>query len=213
MPWRGDDSGTPAPMSNYHRSTTMMTSMVAAVDRLLGLRAVLSGRVTIGSGTRIQWRRVRVPSGNLLAVGNQSLIEARVLFESDGGRIAIGDRTYIGRSSLICHTSIDIGNDVIMSWGITVVDHNSHSINWSKRSTDVADWARGTKNWEQVRRRPVRIGDKVWIGFNASVLMGVTVGEGAVIGAGSVVRRDVPAYCVVAGNPAMVIRELSNDER
>lgn len=191
----------------------MMSGIVAAGDRLLGLRAVLSGRVKTGRGTRVGWRHLRVPSGNQLTIGNESLIDARVLFESDAGTIVIGDRTYIGRSALICHTRIDIGNDVIMSWGITIVDHNSHSISWSKRSTDVTDWGKGVKNWEHVKRRPVRIEDKVWIGFNASVLMGVTVGEGAIIGAGAVVRKDVPPYCVVAGNPATVIRELSNDER
>ncbi|MBV8923397.1 DapH/DapD/GlmU-related protein, partial [Bradyrhizobium sp.] len=55
---------------------------------------------------------------------------------------------------------------------------------------------------------PVVIADKVWIGFNASILKGVTIGEGAVVGACSVVTRDVPPFAVVAGNPARVIRTL-----
>jgi acetyltransferase-like isoleucine patch superfamily enzyme len=54
---------------------------------------------------------------------------------------------------------------------------------------------------------PVRIGDRVWIGARATILKGVRVGEGAVIGAGSVVTRDVPARALVAGNPARVVRE------
>jgi len=56
--------------------------------------------------------------------------------------------------------------------------------------------------------RPVRVGRNVWIGFDACVLPGVTVGEGAVVGARSVVTADVPPYAVVAGNPARVIRQL-----
>ena len=57
--------------------------------------------------------------------------------------------------------------------------------------------------------RPVRIGNKAWIGFNVIILKGVTVGEGAMVAAGSVVRHDVPAYTLVAGNPAVVVRSLS----
>jgi acetyltransferase-like isoleucine patch superfamily enzyme len=57
-----------------------------------------------------------------------------------------------------------------------------------------------------VEPRPVRIGSNAWIGFEACLLPGVAVGEGAIVGARSVVAEDVPAYTVVAGNPARVIR-------
>lgn len=60
---------------------------------------------------------------------------------------------------------------------------------------------------------PVKISDKVWIGFNSIILKGVTIGEGAVVGAGSVVTKDVPAWTVVAGNPARIIREIPENER
>ena len=53
----------------------------------------------------------------------------------------------------------------------------------------------------------------MWIGFNAIVLKGVTIGEGAIVGAGAVVTKDVPAYTIVAGNPAHPIRELTPSER
>ncbi len=62
-----------------------------------------------------------------------------------------------------------------------------------------------------VPARPVRVGRNVWIGFDACVLPGVTVGEGAVIGARSVVADDVPPYSVAAGNPARVIRRLDHE--
>lgn len=69
------------------------------------------------------------------------------------------------------------------------------------------------KDWGVASMSPVVIGDKVWIGFNAIILKGVHVAESAVIAAGSVVTGDVPAYFVLAGNPARIVRELDADER
>jgi acetyltransferase-like isoleucine patch superfamily enzyme len=60
--------------------------------------------------------------------------------------------------------------------------------------------------------RPIRIGRNVWIGFDCCVLPGVTIGDGSIVGARSVVCEDVPPYTVVAGNPARVIRKIENDE-
>jgi galactoside O-acetyltransferase len=109
---------------------------------------------------------------------------------------------------LVCHTGIAIGDDVIISWSVTIVDHDSHSLLWDRRRNDVADWMRGEKRWDGITIKPVSIRDKAWIGFGAVILKGVTVGEGAVIGAHSVVTHDVAPYTVVAGNPARVIRQL-----
>ena len=112
----------------------------------------------------------------------------------------------------MCHTGINFGDDVIMSWGVTVVDHDSHSLIWAERQYDVADWRRGWTGWDAVTVRPVRIGDKVWIGFGASILKGVSVGEGAIVGANAMVTRDVQPYTVVVGNPARVVRQLKEGQ-
>lgn len=64
------------------------------------------------------------------------------------------------------------------------------------------------KDWSVVKTSPITIKDKVWIGRNVIVLKGVTIGEGAVIGAGAVVTHDVPAYTVVAGNPARIVKHI-----
>lgn len=172
-----------------------------------------SGRVRIGSGTNVEWATLVVPKRNEVRIGTDSIVHARISFDADAGRVAIGDRCYIGRSHLVCHTRIDLGCDVIISWGVTIVDHNSHAIGWRDRENDVRDWAKGMKCWDKVKQAPVVIEDHVWIGFNAVVLKGVTIGRGAIVAAGAVVTRDVPPFTIVGGNPARIIRELTAEER
>ncbi|RTL49094.1 MAG: acyltransferase [Sphingobacteriales bacterium] len=149
-----------------------------------------------------------------LIIGNDSIIAGNFTFENENGLIEIGNRTFIGGGNFISNTGIQIGNDVMFSWGCTVIDNNAHSIISSERIADVADWKRGIdenkigayKNWNFVKGAPIKICDKAWIGFNSIILKGVTIGEGAVVGAGSVVTKDVPPYAVVAGNPAKILR-------
>jgi acetyltransferase-like isoleucine patch superfamily enzyme len=160
-----------------------------------------------------------------LNIGEKCYINGSFTLERETGKISVGDRTYISAGvNIICASSIEIGSDVLMAWGITIVDHDSHSTRWMERIDDVENWRIGLmeggpkraallKNWNVVAISPVIIGNKVWIGFNSIILKGVHVGEGAVIAAGSIVTKDVPAYCVVAGNPAKVVKELSEDER
>ena len=84
-------------------------------------------------------------------------------------------------------------------------------------------WVIATSNIDQLAKgridlqagegdRPVNIGDYAWIGMNCLILKGVTIGEGAIIGAGSVVTRDVPPFCLAAGSPARVLRCLKPGE-
>jgi acetyltransferase-like isoleucine patch superfamily enzyme len=156
-----------------------------------------------------------------IEVGENCLINANFVFEIKEGKITIGDRTFIGGGTFICIDEIDIGSDVMFSWGCTVSDNNSHSHIWSERKNDVLLWKKGIdekkigayKDWTNVKKSKITIKDKAWIGFNSIILKGVTIGEGAIVGAGSVVTKDVPAWTIVAGNPAKIIREIPENER
>jgi len=149
-----------------------------------------------------------------LKLGKDSIINGSFIFEKETGKISIGERTFIGGGIFICIDEIEIGNDVMFSWGCTVVDNNSHSVISTERVNDVLDWKRGIeedklghyKNWANVKYSKITIKDKAWIGFNSIILKGVTIGEGAIIGAGSVVTKDVPDFAVVAGNPVRIIK-------
>ena len=168
-------------------------------------------RHSIGQRSTVLLHRVAPKRNNALVVGTDCLIQARILFDRPGGSVTIGDRCYIGASTLVIAERIDLGDDVVISWGVTIVDHNSHSVEWSGRRNDILDWKAGRKDWSNVRQGPVVIRDRAWIGFNAMILKGVTIGEGAVIGAGAVVTRDVPDYAIVAGNPARVVRTIERE--
>jgi acetyltransferase-like isoleucine patch superfamily enzyme len=157
--------------------------------------------------------KLRGGKGCKLTIGSQSIILCHLHFDKADARIHIGSKSFIGKSQLIAANDIFIGDNVLISWGVTVVDHNSHSVIYSERSLDVTNWIDGNKDWKNVVCEPVRINDKAWIGFNSIILKGVTIGEGAIVGSGSVVTKDVPPWTIVGGNPAKIIREISENER
>ena len=149
-------------------------------------------------------------------IGIRGIINTQIIFESQDGVVEIGDRAYIGGCKIICRNRVTIGSDVTMAWGITIYDHNSHSLDWRQRAKVVEHFYKtyGTArcfeelDWTGVTSSPIVIEDKVWIGFDAVLLKGVRVGEGAIIAACSVVTHDVEPYTIVAGNPAVVVKRI-----
>ena len=168
-------------------------------------------QVRIDPTAKVNYRGIRWQAGSELTIGEGTIITGQIVAERDHVRIRIGKNTFIGGSSIIAAHEIEIGDDVLIAWGCYLVDHNSHSIHFWERRSDVTMWYRGKKDWSSVPMDPLRVMQKAWIGFNSIVLKGVTIGEGSVVGAGSVVTHDVPPYTVVAGNPARVIKEVSSE--
>ncbi len=185
-------------------------------DPVLEWPRLLQGRANIGTGTNLSSASlsVREPVGCSLTIGSDSNIEASLAFEKAGAQIRIGSRTHVGSGTLLAAAHlIEIGDDVLVAFDVLITDHNSHSLCFAERSSDVREWIRKRKDWTHVPMVPVRIGNKAWIGARAIILKGVTIGEGAVVGAGSVVTKDVPDWTIVAGNPARIIRPLTAEER
>ena len=165
---------------------------------------------TLAPSARINFLGIRGRPPSQLSIGERSIFNGRIISDREGSAVAIGRDTFIGDSSLICAQRIEVGNDVLISWGCTIVDHHSHAVTWPERSRDVSEWYAGRKDWQHVRSAAIKIHDRAWIGFNSIVLAGVTIGEGAVVGCGSVVTRDVAPYTIVAGNPARFIRSIQH---
>ncbi len=191
----------------------MKNKLIKLLDFLAYRRLIKSTVKYVGLGAKVSFRKITAKKNCQLEIGNNSIVEASVFFDKDDAKIVIGDRTFIGASTVVCAKNIIIGSDVLISWGCTIVDHDSHSVIFNNRSKDVQKWFHGLKDWNDVKVASVMINDKAWLGFNVIVLKGVTIGEGAVIGAGSVVTKDVPPYTINVGNPAHVIRDIPQDER
>ncbi len=168
-----------------------------------------------GAGTILSGSIDRRISGGIIRVGAGSLIQGNLVTERAESCIQIGDNSLIGGGTVMdCALAITVESDVLVSYECMISDCDNHSVKFSLRQRDLADWMNGMQHdWTESAMAPVRICRGAWIGARSIILKGVTIGEGAIIGAGSVVTSDVPPFTIVGGNPARVIRTLSADER
>lgn len=162
----------------------------------------------VGNGSKLSFNKFAFKKNCSISIGSQSMIQASFYFDKEYAKITIGNRTFIGGSKIICAEEIEIGDDILMSWGCTIVDHDSHSLSFLERKDDVINWLEDKKIWDMVSIKKIKIHDKVWIGFDVKILKGVTIGEGAVVAAGSIVTKDVLPYTLVGGIPAKIIKNL-----
>lgn len=165
-------------------------------------------RLEVGAESRVWVHRFRQASGTEIVVGDHCLISARIVCEKSGAKVSVGNDTFIGGSLVSAANEVSIGSGVLISSGCVIMDHDSHSLAWEDRLNDTRDWAAGAKDWSNVTISRIEIGDHAWIGINAIVLQGITIGERSVVAAGSVVTRSVAPATLVAGNPARRVRDL-----
>lgn len=146
-----------------------------------------------------------------IRIDAKSIIRGELLIFGHAGVIEIGNYCYVGEGSRIWSAdSIRIGNRVLISHNVNIHDNNSHSLDKSKRHEHFKAIVEiGHPSSELgLNAKPVIIEDDVWIGFNSIILKGITIGEGAIVAAGSVVTKDVESNTIVAGNPAVFIKKI-----
>ncbi len=154
----------------------------------------------IGKGTALPKFFVTWP--HQIRIGNNCILEHNISFKFDGiwmpgPRINIGDRVFIGNGcEFNIKKGLHIGNDSLIASGCKFIDHN-HGVAKSKL----------TRQQPQIEET-ISIGSNVWIGCNSVILKGVTVGEGAVIAAGSVVNKDISPNTIAGGVPAKLIKQI-----
>jgi len=148
-------------------------------------------------------------------IGRGASLYLGVMFDlGPHAAVAIGHFSLIHGTRFIVNQSITIGTHCLLSWNTVLMDTRRVPTDPAQRRAALTNAAHSA-----VRRvdtdapaRPVRIGDGVWIGFDSCVLPGVTIGDGAIVGARSVVTEDVAPYSIVAGNPARLVRQLDPEE-
>lgn len=144
-------------------------------------------------------------------IGRGASLYLGVMF--DLGRQAtaeIGEFSLIHGTRLIANQSITIGSHCLLSWNTVLMDTRRVPAEpFRRREALVAAAHSPVRRLEtDAPAHPIRIGHGVWIGFDSCVLPGVTIGDGAIVGARSVVTEDVPPFAIVAGNPARCLRQL-----
>ena len=148
-----------------------------------------------GRGSKIYWSvRMDTPPYRRFSLGRNSVVESFSCINNAVGDVVIGDHTRIGLHNTIIGP-VTIGSHVNLAQGITVTALNHNFADTSLRIDE-----------QGVSTKPVTIEDDVWVGANAVILPGVTVGRHAVIAAGAVVTKDVPPFSVVGGVPARVLK-------
>ncbi len=120
------------------------------------------------------------------------------------GHVRIGNFTLLNGALVMAENKIEIGSHCLISWNVGIADSDFHPLEPAQRLIDAQALAPF-----QLNTAPVKIADNVWIGMNAVILKGVTIGENSVVAAGSVVTKSVAANSVVAGNPATVVKTFT----
>ncbi|HEX2602782.1 MAG TPA: sugar O-acetyltransferase, partial [Gemmatimonadaceae bacterium] len=124
-----------------------------------------------------------------------------------GENIYIGDRTFVNFNCVFLDSAeIRIGADVLLGPGVQLLTP-SHPLRAADRIVG-ADQRMAGQSTYRTNALPISVGDRVWIGGGTIVLPGITIGNDATIGAGSVVTSDIPANALAVGNPARVLRSL-----
>lgn len=160
-------------------------------------------------GQRLRMEQIAdISGGARVYIGDDVYLSGSLIV--GGGRVfpnpelRIGNRTFIGsKTTFSVARLIEIGDDVLIAGGCSISDYSGHPLDPDKRAAGVQVAP------EDVR--PVRIGNKAWLGRGVTVLPGVTIGDGAVVGAAAVVTKDVPPGHICVGNPGRLLSRTVYD--
>jgi len=169
--------------------------------------------IKIGSGVVFDGKPIiNVLNGGSIVIGDNVTLNSsnrgyhlnmytpvKLFADRPGAKIEVGQRTRIHGSCLHAYTSIVIGEKCLIAANCQIIDSSGHNLSFDNIGNRINTLGNG---------RPIVVQDCVWIGANTIILPGVTIGKGSVIGAGSIITKDIPPMVVAAGNPARVIKAV-----
>ncbi|MBC8132741.1 MAG: acyltransferase [Deltaproteobacteria bacterium] len=163
--------------------------------------------------TSYSFRRFRSRAKDALTLGRGAAIYANSGFDlGPDARVEIGDFAMINGAEIVCDESIRIGAYALISWNVLLMDNCRAPRSTAQRRAYVDEILRNNPRAGEFQTEPkaIVVGANVWIGHDCVVLPGVTIGQGSIVGARSVVVESVPEFVVAAGNPARMIRQLAD---
>ena len=144
-----------------------------------------------------------------IVIGENCHIYGNLTIMNQGGEIQIGNNCSVGENSrIVSLNKIKIGNRVMIAHNVNILDNNSHPIDSNERHKDFLNNYLENEIALEIDNKEIIIEDDVWIGFNSIILKGVKIGRGAIIGAGSIVTKDVEPWTLNVGNPIRVVKKL-----
>jgi acetyltransferase-like isoleucine patch superfamily enzyme len=192
--WRSFAAGLRYPLRHGKPIWIGSPTVIEGVERIsiASDGALRVGLGSFGLSSQADTSVLRVREGASLRCEGVVSLQRGIRIVVDGGELTIGHGTNVnGSARILVRSGVRIGAWCTLSWDCQILDNDFHTM--------IVDGQRRPST------APVTIGDRVWVGTNALILKGVTIGEGAVIAAGAVVTKDVPAHAIVAGSPAKVI--------
>ncbi len=167
----------------------------------------IDGSARLSSECTVRPHSLQRPS---IRIGKSTIVNGELLTFAHGGQITIGSFCFVGRNTFIWSASrIAIGDRVLISHGVNIFDNLTHPLSAADRYQQFMSLLTvGHPKQLDLDEKDIVVEDDALICAGAFILRGVTIGRGAVVGAAAVVTKDVPAWTVVAGNPARVIRTL-----
>ncbi len=175
----------------------------------------LRTKCEIGTNVNVTHKFILDVKGNEfgIKIGNNVWLDGKITV-LEKGKVVIGNDCSFRRDTYIgALESITIGDNVFGAENVYICDNNNHPTSPLDR-LEMTSHAPNTAAWKwtnpKVQSSPIIIGNNVWIGRNATLLKGVKVGQGSIIAANSVLTKTYPPYCVIAGNPAKVVKTLNN---
>ena len=152
--------------------------------------------LTIGNNVTIKSSFI----SNLVGLYQRTIIVTR----TPEAEICIGNNVGISGATIYARNSITIGENTNIGGNAKILDNDFHPLEIEARNKDIK---------EKIGTRPVVIGKNCFIGCNALILKGTILGDGCVVGAGAVVSGEFEENCVIAGNPARVIKRLYGEDK